>query len=118
MASVSRPLVILSCLALLALQAVGLHLHANVGAEGLDLHAAHIHGADPDGHDHSADVDVSVVELGTLWAKLSALLILFCLVLACPAVVGWRVKAPQQLEVPQASSERWRPPLRAPPQSA
>ena len=68
------PIVLLSTVALLTLQSAGLHLHANPHTDGMQLHAEHVHDRDPDGHDHSADVDVTIFELSTLWAKLTFLL--------------------------------------------
>ena len=53
----------LVCCAVLMAQVSGLHLHASSHAENQGLHGAHVHGADPDGHDHAADVDVSVFEI-------------------------------------------------------
>lgn len=108
-------ILILCCTTLLVLQAVGLHLHANLQTVGVNLHAEHVHGVDPDGHDHSADVDVSIVELGTFWAKLAPMLLSIGLLLLVPPVLSWsrRIRIESLLTFPD--KQRWRPPLRAPP---
>ena len=115
MGRLTKPLLILSCLTLLAMQSVGLHMHASTEVEGLNLHAAHFHDADPDGHDHSADVDVSIIALSTLWAKLSPLLILFSLIVAPLIVTTWKARPPPRIDSAKAVPHGLRPPLRAPP---
>lgn len=103
---------------LLSTQATGLHLHANVHGEGGGLHGAHLHHADPDGHDHSGDVDVALFELGATWSKILTFLIPFVTLL--PAIV-WMVQGFPPPSVPILSTRRrsrWRPPLRAPPLAA
>ena len=109
------PIVLLSIVALVILQSAGLHLHANVHTEGMQLHAEHVHDGDPDGHDHSADVDVTIFELGTMWAKLALLLPwLALLVLVAPSNFRICRYSPERLPAIR-SQAHWRPPLRAPP---
>jgi hypothetical protein len=108
-------IVLLCIVALLTLQSAGLHLHANVHTDGMQLHTEHVHDADSDGHDHSADVDVTIFELGMLWAKLALLLpSLGILVLLAPG--SFRVcRYTSERPPAQRRQARWRPPLRAPP---
>lgn len=108
-------IVVLSITTLLVLQTAGLHLHANLETDGLNLHAEHVHSLDPDGHDHSADVDVSIIELGTLWAKLGLMILAAGFLLLTPLVVIRRIRlCPDTVSSP-TPFHRWRPPLRAPP---
>lgn len=109
------PILLVSMLALLVVQSAGLHLHASTHTEGVQLHAEHVHDADPDGHDHSADVDVSIFELGTLWAELAFLLPQLGLALLAPVRRGWLSRSPEDPAPACRSQLRWRPPLRAPP---
>ena len=108
-------ILVLSYTTLLVLQTAGLHLHASTQTDGLNLHAEHVHSLDPDGHDHSADVDVSIVELGTLWTKLSPMILTVGFLLLAPPVVIRRVRRRTGSSSSPVPSERWRPPLRAPP---
>ncbi len=108
----------LSIVALLVLQSAGLHLHANIHTDGMQLHAEHVHDADPDGHDHSADVDVTIFELGTLWAKLAFLLPMLGLALPAPVRRFRMLRLRLPVAMARRSQERWRPPLRAPPLTA
>ncbi len=108
-------ILMLSTVALLALQSAGLHLHANVHTDGMQLHAEHVHDADPDGHDHSTDVDVTIFELGTLWAKLIFLLPVLGLLLLVPYVHRWILSHSTEPSAARRRQFRWRPPLRAPP---
>jgi hypothetical protein len=87
----------------------------NTTADGMQLHGEHVHDADPDGHDHSADVDVSIFELGTLWAKLLFVLPVLGFALAISATGCWRSRRPSVTTPVQRWRSRWRPPLRAPP---
>ncbi len=101
---------------LFSAQAVGLHLHANVDGGG--LHGWHLHHADPDGHDHSGDIDVSLLELSTTWLKIFTFLIPFVVPLLAPV---WRARGVSSPPLPVLSTRRrsrWRPPLRAPPLTA
>jgi hypothetical protein len=81
----------------------------------MQLHAEHVHDADPDGHDHSADVDVSIFELGTLWAKLAFLLPALGMFLLVPPIRCWILRHSAEPSPARRSQSRWRPPLRAPP---
>ncbi len=111
-------MLILCATALLAMQAAGLHLHANPETEGLQMHADHVHSLDPDGHDHSDDTDVTIVELGVHWAKLVPLLLSVGLLLPTPYLLRWTQDRPRQPSDRLRKADRWRPPLRAPPLSA
>ncbi|MGE0624024.1 MAG: hypothetical protein AB7I04_06090 [Pseudomonadales bacterium] len=107
----------LSCATLLLLQMVGLHLHSGAAAGVSGLHAEHVHGADPDGHDHSADVDVALVELGAYWVKLAPLELCLPLFFLPFLLICWLSTAgPGAPSVPRVPGGRW-PPLRAPPAS-
>ncbi len=108
-------ILVLSYTTLLVLQTAGLHLHANTQTDGVNLHAEHVHSLDPDGHDHSADVDVSIIELGTLWAKLSPMILAVGFLLLAPLVVILRIRYRTDSSSSPVPSQRWRPPLRAPP---
>lgn len=110
-------ILVLSYTTLLVLQTVGLHMHANPQTEGVNLHAEHVHGMDPDGHDHSADVDVSIVELGAVWAKLSPMILAIGLLLLVPLVLVCRIRCMTASVPSLCSTQGLRPPLRAPPLS-
>jgi len=115
MRRITAPLILLSAVALIILQSAGLHLHANPHTDGMQLHAEHVHNADPDGHDHSTDVDVNIFELGTLWAKLTLLLPMLGLIVLVPPVRHWVLRNATQPPPARRGQIRWRPPLRAPP---
>lgn len=103
---------------LLSSQAVGLHLHVNTHSEGGGLHASHVHHADPDGHDHSDDIDVSLFQFGATWSKILAFL-MPCIALLLATV--WLIQSFSPAPTPVLSTRRrsrWRPPLRAPPFTA
>ena len=108
-------MLVLCVAALLALQTVGLHLHANPHTDGMQMHAEHIHSVDPDGHDHSADLDVTIIELGMLWAKLLPALLCAGLLLPVPLLLRWAGCGWYHSLLPPGNTSRWRPPLRAPP---
>lgn len=120
-----RPLflLVLAGVAMLSMQMTGLHLHAgepasNTGLHGLHgLHGSHVHDVDSDGHDHSADVDVSLIDFGIVWSKIMP--VLLAVFVTLPAIV-WIVHTlwppPAPLMALRRRS-RWRPPLRAPPLS-
>jgi hypothetical protein len=110
----SRLILAFSCAAILLLQASGLHLHASLEPENGGLHAEHFHVADPDGHDHVADVDVSLVEL-SIWAKLYPLLLILLPLCLAASVIAWRSRFSIPADPLSSSHVRWRPPLRAPP---
>ena len=105
-------------IALLSMQATGLHLHVNVHGDAGGLHGSHLHYADPDGHDHSDELDVSVSEPGATWSKIFPFLVLAVSLLAA---VVWMVRTffPPPVIIPSTRRRsRWRPPLRAPPLTA
>jgi hypothetical protein len=108
-------LLVLCCSALLLLQMVGLHLHAGTNQDAPGLHAEHIHGADPDGEDHSSDVDVSLVHLVAVWAKLGVPLFGMTLLALVPALLSWWIRPDLRKRSLPATAGHWRPPLRAPP---
>ncbi len=117
MRSVPLSIIALACTAMLSMQMSGLHLHAGGPSGDVGVHGAHLHDVDPDGHDHSADVDVSLIDFGIVWAKfMPALLAVF---VTLPAIV-WVLHAlwpPPTALIPLRRRLRWRPPLRAPPLS-
>ena len=95
-----KALSVFACAAILMSQVAGLHLHASPNPDNMGLHAAHVHDADLDGHDHSADVDVSVVELSPLWAKLAPMLAEYY------AFRGWdKLGAPSKSKLKELSLE-------------
>lgn len=104
-------------IAMISLQMSGLHMHANAQDGASGLHGKHVHDLDSDGHDHSADTDVSVLDPGIVWSKLMPVLLLAILVIL--AVVWTRQMVwPRPARVlPLHRPPRWRPPLRAPPLS-
>jgi hypothetical protein len=106
---------VLTCVTILVTQMVGLHLHASVQPSDDGLHAVHIHGADPDGHDHAADVDVTVVEYGAIWAKLVPILFGWLVLMAVPILALGLDRPLIDRFLPTGTALRWRPPLRAPP---
>jgi hypothetical protein len=111
-----KALSVFACAAILMSQVAGLHLHASPNPDNMGLHAAHVHDADLDGHDHSADVDVSVVELSPLWAKLAPMLLMLSLLAVLPVLGMSRFgRRPGGSGSAPRSPTRWRPPLRAPP---
>ena len=102
---------------MLCLQMSGLHVHANAHDEASGLHGAHLHDLDSDGHDHSADVDVSLLDLGIVWSKLMPVLLL-AIAIILPVVWTLQTIWPPPLRMPSLRRRsRWRPPLRAPPLS-
>ena len=106
-----------AAVAMLSMQVSGLHLHAGDHGDDAALHGAHVHDVDPDGHDHSADVDVSLIDFGIVWAKvIPVLLAVFVTLLAIVWILQtlWPPPAPQ---MSLRRRSRWRPPQRAPPLS-
>lgn len=102
---------------MLFLQMSGLHVHADAHDEASGLHGTHVHDLDSDGHDHSADVDVSVLDLGIVWSKLMPVLLLTTAVILA---IAWTRQTvwPPPIRVPSLRQRSgWRPPLRAPPLS-
>ena len=82
------------------------------------MHTTHVHQFDPDEHDHSGDIDVSLLEqIGVNWSKLLPLLFV-CLVVL-PVIT--RIQRRLTFLPPQSDKVRhwlrFRPPLRAPPAS-
>ena len=102
---------------MLSMQMSGLHLHAGDHGNDAALHGAHVHDVESGGHDHSADVDVSLTDFGIVWTKVMP--VLLGVFVTLPAV-AWIL---QSLWLPPAPlmslrrRSRWRPPLRAPPLS-
>lgn len=104
-------------IAMLCLQMSGLHVHANAHDEASGLHGTHVHDLDSDGHDHSADVDVSVFDPGIVWSKLMPALVL-AIAIILPVVWTLQTVWPPPLRMLSLRRRaRWRPPLRAPPVS-
>lgn len=108
----------LACICMLAMQIGGLHLHVDTKGNDAGIHGAHVHHADPDHHDHSADIDVSLLEqLGINWSKLIPLLFVCAVVIMAAAWIrrpDWYPPLPAGKVLHRL---RWRPPLRAPPVS-
>ena len=103
--------------AMLSMQMSGLHLHVGDHHNDAALHGAHVHDVDPDGHDHSADVDVSVIDFGIVWSKIMPVLLsIFPTTLAIVWVLH-TLWPPTTLLIPLRRRSRWRPLLRAPPVS-
>ena len=125
MRGISKPIAAVACLYLLTIQVSGLHLHVDEDGHDAGIHAVHLHQVGPENHthhqdgdlhDHSAEVDVSILEqLSASWSKLIPLLIA-CVI---SAYLGLRLQ--QSLRTPSRQPgkirhrEHWRPPLRAPP---
>jgi hypothetical protein len=107
----------LFCGALLSMQLSGLHMHVNPQGDSGDLHVSHVHDAEPDGHSHNADVDVSVFELGTTWSKILTFLLPIVVMLFGIVWVLQTVWSPPRVQLSLQRRSRWRPPLRAPPLS-
>ena len=103
--------------AMLLMQMSGLHLHAGDHVDDAALHGAHVHDVAPDGHDHSADVDVSLIDFGIVWSKIIPVLLA---ILPTALAIVWILHTlwpPPILLMPLRRRSRWRPPLRAPPLS-
>lgn len=104
-------------IAMISLQMSGLHVHASAHQDASSLHGAHVHDLDSDGHDHSADVDVSVLDPGIVWSKLMPALML-AIAIILPVVWTRQTVWPPPLRMLSLRRRaRWRPPLRAPPLS-
>ena len=103
--------------AMLLMQMSGLHLHAGDHGDDAALHGAHVHEVGPSGHDHTADVDVSLIDFGIVWSKIMPVLMA---ILPTALAVVWVVHTlwpPPTTLIPLRRRSRWRPPLRAPPLS-
>jgi hypothetical protein len=105
----------LACFCLLAIQLSGLHLHVDVSGSDAGLHGTHAHQVISSDHDHSAEVDVQLLEQsGISWSKLIPLISQVILLLT----VLWIVRplwSPAIKSGKSRSRLHWRPPLRAPP---
>ena len=105
-----------ACLCLLVMQISGLHLHVDPKGNDAGIHGTHVHQADPDDHDHSADIDVPLLEqLGISWSKLIPLLLACVFVFLAAVWVQLSLRAPPIQTGRVRQRLRWRPPLRAPP---
>lgn len=128
MRGVSNTLVVIACLFLLAMQLGGLHLHVDADGNDAGIHAVHLHQVGPEDqnhhdevgevHDHSVEVDVSLLEeLNASWTNLIPLL----MVCVIAAFLGLRPQRLLRLALRHPHKtrhrEHWRPPLRAPPTS-
>jgi hypothetical protein len=102
-----------ACLCLLALQLSGLHLHVDKDSDDAGLHGTHTHQVSS--HDHSAEVDVQLLEqfVGQ-WPKIVAqVCYVFLLVVA-----AWIFRPTWSPPLNSGKVDRrlhWRPQLRAPP---
>lgn len=107
----------LACIALLAVQTMGLHLHVDAAGNGQGLHGTHPHHGHSD-HGHDLDLDGSKLELGNVWSKTVAPPITVPFALEVPVADragSWPILS--KPDIPE-SPRRWRPPLRAPPLTA
>ena len=97
------------------MQLSGLHLHVDAVNKDAGLHGTHAHEVISSDHDHSAEVDVQLLEhSGISWSKLIPLISQVILLLT----VLWIVRplwSPPIKSSKARSRLRWRPPLRAPP---
>lgn len=105
----------LTCVALLSMQLAGVHMHVNVEGGHGGIYGTHVHDAGPGGGDHSADVDVSLFELGTAWSKLVPLLPGYTIVLLTVVWILHTLWPPPLTALALRRRSRWLPPLRAPP---
>jgi hypothetical protein len=106
----------LACAGLLAIQLSGLHMHVDAAGDARGMHGTHVHQLDPDDHDHSTDIDVSVLEqVSVSWSKLVPLLFTAAILLASVVWRRLKVRAPPEITAKASGNIRWRPPLRAPP---
>ncbi|HNP35401.1 MAG TPA: hypothetical protein PKK10_06075 [Woeseiaceae bacterium] len=111
----SLPIVVLAVVALLLMQFSGLHLHAGDLGDGAALHGTHVHDVGSDGHDHTADVDVSLIDFGIVWSKIMPVLMAILPVALAIVWVLHTLWPPPTTLIPLRRRSRWRPPLRAPP---
>ena len=99
------------------MQVSGLHLHVDASGSDAGLHGTHAHQLDSSGHDHSAAVDVQLLEqLSISWSKLVPLISQVILL----ATLLWIVRPLWSPTIKLGKSRsrlHWRPPLRAPPLS-
>ena len=115
MRRVSFLLAALACLCLLVMQLSGLHLHVDASGSDAGLHGTHAHQVISSDHDHSAEIDVQLLEqFGVSWSKLIPLISQVILLLT----VLWIVLplwSPPIKSSKARSRLHWRPQLRAPP---
>ena len=102
------------CFCLVMVQVSGLHLHTNFEGNG-GLHGPHIHAADPEGHDHESETDVSFWEFTIAWVKQIPFLPLFIATVFVFAAFAKQVWVLTTKTFKPCRHTRWRPPLRAPP---
>ena len=115
MRRVSFSVAAFACFCLLAMQLSGLHMHVDTSGSDAGLHGTHAHQAVSSGHDHSAEVDVQLLEQsGVSWSKLIPLISQVILLLTALWIVRplW---SPAIKSGKSPSRLHWRPPLRAPP---
>lgn len=116
MSAIKYSIVALACAGLLAVQLSGLHMHVDAVGDSLGMHGTHVHQLDPDDHDHSTDMDVSVLEqVSASWSKLVPLLFAAAILLASVVSIRLNARAPPEITAKASGNIRWRPPLRAPP---
>lgn len=112
----TRSLALFACLCLLAVQMSGLHLHIETDRDSHSLHGSHLHQAESSGHDHSADIDVSLVEeLRINWTQLLPLILACAILLIAKGWLQQRLWPSRVQFVKPRRRGHWRPPLRAPP---
>lgn len=110
-------LVAFAGIALVSFQMSGLHMHAGTQSDDATIHGAHIHSADPDGHDHSADIDVFLLDLGIVWSKLMPFLVALSPTALAIIWIFHSLRPTAVKTFPLRRRSHWRPPLRAPPLS-
>ncbi|MGK0473113.1 MAG: hypothetical protein ACJAR0_003605 [Candidatus Azotimanducaceae bacterium] len=127
MRTVSKSIVIIASLCLLAMQLSGMHYHVDENGKGAGVHSAHQHQVDSEHHqghhqlssvhDHKAEIDVSLPEqLSSIWAKLIPAIMACALAIIIVSKALHRpilsfLRTPARVR----RRSRWRPPLRAPP---
>lgn len=98
------------------MQLSGLHMHVDADSNAANLHGTHHHQAENHGHDHSADIDVSLGEkLQANWTQLIPLLLACAILLFAQGWLQQRLWLPAIQLGKLHRHNHWRPPLRAPP---
>ncbi len=102
---------------MLALQLSGLHLHVVAAENTTEMHGTHLHQTVLQEHDHSADVDVNLLEqFAGHWSKVVALVSHVVVLLFAVWILSPNWTSPLKFGTKRRRL-RWRPLLRAPPLS-
>ncbi len=115
MRRVAGSIIALSFVCLLAMQMSGLHLHVDSIGQDAGLHGSHLHNVSLHDHDHSADTDVSLLELATAWSKFIPLIFACVIALFAASWMSQLFWSPPVQASKTHHRIRWRPLLRAPP---